>query len=139
MTQTVLAEHLIDERPARQAKNDCDAASLNDAIAYSAVWRETSFAQMICILRALLVQFDMAPRCGALSSHSMDGSDFRFRVRGWRELLLQEALRLWQMGRISSLQPIRTNGDFTYRDPLAIKGEALIYAPTLVAGMVMSE
>src|ERR1019366_6841899 len=53
-----------------------------------------------------------------------------------RTILIQKVLRFYKKGRISSPQLARINSDFLSRNSPAVKGDALIHGPRLVARSV---
>jgi hypothetical protein len=54
-------------------------------------------------------------------------------------ILIQKVLRFCKKGQSSSTQSARINSDFLSRNSLAVKGDALIHGPRLVARSVGSE
>jgi hypothetical protein len=60
-------------------------------------------------------------------------------VRHYRTILIQKVLRFWQKGRQSSSQLARISSGFLTGNSLAVKGDALIHGPRLVARTVGSE
>ena len=82
---------------------------------------------------------------GASNRHASVLSRSASEIRGvgdapdHRTILIQKVLRFCNKGRSSSPHLIRINSDFLSRNSLAVKGDALIHGPSLVARPVGSE
>ena len=82
---------------------------------------------------------------GASNCHASVLSRSASEIRGvgdatdHQTILIQKVLRFCKKGRSSSPQLTRINSDFLSRNSLAVKGDALIHGPSLVARSVGSE
>ncbi len=97
-----------------------------------------SFSNALNVTRWILPHSEESFRRPRASNNSIRAVGPHQPLELWA-FLFQEVLRLWNDGCSSSPLPVRISRDFPLGNPLAVKGDALIHGPSLVARSVGSE
>ena len=99
----------------------------------------SSFATLIAVLRQSPSSSGTPIRHAAAVGQSVNEMRARSEAPNDWTFLIQKVLRFWQVGRRSSHRLLRINSDSHFGNSLAVKGDALIHGPCLVARPVGSE
>jgi hypothetical protein len=99
----------------------------------------SSFVGIPTALRQPLSNFEASARHASVLSRSVSEMRAGGDAPDHRIFPIQKVLRFWQKGRSSSPRLVRINSGFLSGNSLAVKGDALIHGPCLVARSVGSE
>ena len=127
MTGSILATRCTNHR--------ATAVALRDSVYSSG----SSFVGIPTALRQPLSNFEASARHASVLSRSVSEMRASGDAPDHQIFLIQKVLRFWQKGRSSSPRLVRISSGFLSGNSLAVKGDALIHGPCLVARSVGSE